>query len=508
MLLLAILMAPLVGLVGVLTLDGNDASGARRISALSTFVSLVLAGYCYSIYGGPGSLDPLTYKIDNWAGSQSIQLGISFHLAMNGLTLIMTLLNAIVLFCACLVTYGIEDRPKEFYSCLLALGAGVFGVFLSQDLFWFFLSYELAVVPMFILIGTWGSKDRERASMTLNLYLTCGAFVALAGLLWTYFAVGAASGTYTFNMPQILAFLKANPDAISVTQQRAIFPLLFLGFASLAPMWPFHTWSPMGHAAAPSAASMMHAGVLMKLGSFAAITIAIPLMPEGAKYWLPVAAVLGCFNIIWGGLVAMAQDDMKFMIGYSSSSHMGYVILGIAAINMTSMTGAVFLLFAHGLMTALAFSTIGFFYDQTHTRKFRDLGGMAKQMPFVGGCFAVMAMASAGLPGFANFASELLVIIGLWNSNGAGPAGTYPYQIHTIVALWGIVIGSVYLLRAVADAFLGPPMERWDKLEDAQGFQRVPFVILIFSLLITGCYPPLVIGPIQDGLVPILARLF
>lgn len=507
MILLAIILAPVVGLAFLLTLDGDDARGARRISAMSTFVSLALALYCYCQYAGPGSLDHLTFRIDEWAGSPSIKLGITFHLAMNGLTLIMTLLNAIVLYCGCLASYGIEDRPKEFYACLLALGAGVFGVFLSQDLFWFFLSYELAVVPMFVLIGTWGSTDRERASMTLNLYLTAGAFFALGALLWIYYMVGSASGVYTFNLPEILAYLEANPGTISREWQIFMFPFLFCGFASLAPMWPFHTWSPMGHAAAPSAASMMHAGVLMKLGSFACITIALPLLPEGALYWLPVAAVLGCFNIIWGGLVAMAQDDMKFMIGYSSSSHMGYVILGIAAVNLTSLTGAAFLLFAHGVMTALAFSTIGFFYDQTHTRKFKDLGGMAKQVPFIGGSFAVMAMASAGLPGFANFASELLVLIGLWNSTGGTGSGQ-PYLLHTIVALWGIVIGSVYLLRAVRDAFLGPPIEKWNKLKDAEGFQRVPFVILIGTLLVTGCYPPLIIGPLQDGLVPILARLF
>jgi NADH-quinone oxidoreductase subunit M len=509
MILLGILLSPLIGLAAVLTLSGDDGRGARRISILSTLISLVLALYCLSIYGGPGSLDHLTLNLGQWVPSQGIKLGITFHLAMDGLTLVLTLLNAVVLQAACQVSYSVEDRPKEFYVCLLALGAGVFGVFLFQDLFWFFLSYELAVVPMFILIGTWGSTDRERASMTLNLYLTCGAFLALGGLLWVYFAVGGHSGHYTFNLPEILAYLEANPGAISPQQQIMIFPFLFVGFASLAPMWPFHTWSPMGHAAAPSAASMMHAGVLMKLGSFAIIKIALQLAPEGAKFWLPVAAVLACFNIIWGGLVAMAQQDMKFMIGYSSSSHMGYVILGIAALNLTSLTGAVFLMFAHGVMTALAFSTIGFFYDQTHTRMFKDLGGMARQIPFIGTCFAIMAMASAGLPGFANFASELLVLIGLWHSTGsAGGGNVYPYQIHTIVGLWGIVVGSVYLLRAVKDAFQGPRNPRWDKLKDAEGFQRVPFVLLIVTLMITGCYPPLLINPIQDGLVPILSRLF
>lgn len=500
MILLTILLAPLAGTLGILLLQGNDTFGARRLAAIASGTSLVLALWMLTQYSGPGSLDHLTVRT-TWVA----QLGISFHLAVDGLSMVMVLLNAVVLFSGCLVSYQIQDRAKEFYVFLLVLGAGVFGVFMSQDLFWFYLSYELAVVPMFVLIGVWGSANRERAAMTLNLYLTCGALLALVGLLLVYFEMWRVTGHPSFNLTDILAYLQKNPDTFSPERQIFIFPLLLFGFASLSPMWPMHTWSPMGHAAAPSAASMMHAGVLMKLGSFAIVKVAIPLMPEGAKAWMPVVAVLACFNIIWGGLVAMAQADMKFMIGYSSSSHMGYVLLGLAALNQTAMTGACFLLFAHGVMTALAFSTIGFFYDQTHTRRFEDLGGMAKQIPFVATCFAIMAMASAGLPGFANFASELLVLMGTWSATDG--AGGYPLRVHTILGLWGIVIGSVYLLRAVRDAFLGPANPRWDGLKDAEGFQRVPFVFMILVLLITGCYPPLLTGPIQDGLVPILARL-
>ncbi len=511
--LIAILLFPVLGLGAILTLSGSDERGARRIAAFSSLGSLVLALYTMCRYwhwtgGAEGPFAALEFGPYPWMGTGgSLPLGINFHLALDGMTMVLVLLNAVVLHAGCLVSFSIEDRPKEFYVSLLALGAGVFGVFMSQDLFWFYLSYELAVVPMFILIGVWGSTDRERAAMTLNLYLTCGALAALAALLWIYFQVGALRGEYSFHIPTILAFLEENPRAISVEAQTFLFPLLLFGFGSLAPMWPFHTWSPMGHAAAPAAASMMHAGVLMKLGSFAIIRIALPLLPEGAKVWLPVAAVLACFNIMWGGMVAMAQNDMKFMIGYSSSSHMGYVILGICSLNMMGMSGAVFLLFAHGVMTALAFSTIGFFYDQTHTRMFSDLGGMARQIPFIGMAFSIMAMASAGLPGFANFASELMVLVGLWNSHGAAETG-FPYRIHTVVALWGIVVGAVYLLRAVRDAFLGPRNPRWDSLHDAEGFQRVPFVLLITALMITGCFPQLLVRPITEGLTPILARLF
>ena len=243
---------------------------------------------------------------------------------------------------------------------------------------------------------------------------------------------------------------------------------------------------------------MMHAGVLMKLGSYAIVRIAMPLMPEGAVTWLPLVAILCCFNILYGGLVALNQKDMKFVIGYSSSSHMGYVLLGVASLTVFGLTGAVFLMFAHGIMTALAFSLIGFFYDQTHTRMLDDLGGMMKQIPFVGVCFVMMAMASLGLPGFANFASELMVILGSWER----------YPIPTMVALFGLVIGATYLLRTVKAAFLGDMDPKWEKLEDARTpFQRAPFLLLLGVLIFFGCFPRFMTTMISSGTEPIVQSL-
>jgi len=260
-------------------------------------------------------------------------------------------------------------------------------------------------------------------------------------------------------------------------------------------MWPLHTWSPGGHAAAPAAASMMHAGVLMKLGSYAILRLALPLLPDGAVHWLPWVAVLCCFNIIYGGYVALNQRDMKFVIGYSSSSHMGYVLLGIASVSVLGTSGAVFLMFAHGVMTALAFALIGFFYDQTHTRQLEDLGGLMEQIPFVGVLFVMTSMASLGLPGFANFASEMMVIVGSWEK----------YPIATIMALFGLVIGATYLLRTVRAAFLGPRNPRWDGLKDARSWQeRSPFVLLLGVLLAFGCYPAPLVKLIETGVKPIV----
>jgi NADH-quinone oxidoreductase subunit M len=386
---------------------------------------------------------------------------------------------------------------KESYISLLALVTGVCGVFTSLDLFFYYFFYELAVIPMYLLIGCWGSTtktmDREYATMKLVLMLTTGAVFALVGLLALY----VSAPERTFDMVRLEAL--AGSGAFSSAMQHTWFPVVFLGFAVLVPMWPLHSWSPGGHAAAPAAVSMLHAGVLMKLGAYGILRIAVTYLPDAAATYLPWVAVLCCMNILYGGLVAMAQRDMKFVVGYSSSSHMGYVLLGISAANLVGLEGAVMLMFAHGVMTALAFSLIGFFYDQTHTRMFDDLGGLMKRMPYVGTCFVIMSMASAGLPGFANFVSELLVIVGAWQAGLVLPA---------ILATWGIVVTGVYLLRAVKDAFLGEMPRRWETLSDARTpFQKMPYALLIAVLLLFGFWPQPLLSVIEQGATPIAKAL-
>lgn len=433
------------------------------------------------------------------AGMQFVQrapwvpsLGIAYIVGADGMSAAMLLLTSIVFLAGALVSWGIESRTKDFYILLCALVSGVFGVFVSQDLFFFYFFYELAVVPMYLLIGYWGSTNREYATMKLTLYLTAGAVVALVGLLLVYFS--GITERPTFDLIELRRAVEAG-QGLTPERQKLLFPLLLVGFATIAPMWPLHSWSPGGHAAAPAAASMMHAGVLMKLGSYAILRIALPLMPAGAAHWLPWVAVLCCFNIIYGGYVALNQRDMKFVIGYSSSSHMGYVLLGVASLTVLGTSGAVFLMFAHGVMTALAFGLIGWFYDQTHTRQLDDLGGMMEQIPFVGVLFVMTAMASLGLPGFANFASEMMIIVGSWER----------YPIPTILAVFGLVIGATYLLRTVKTAFLGPKLPRWDGLRDARTpLQRAPFVLLLGTLLVFGFYPAPLVRLIETGVAPIV----
>lgn len=491
--------------VGILFFPASAKRGIRRwcLAGMSMNLGiavwlLVAAAGDLGLAEGARTLPRLAQKIP-WVE----ELGISWNVGTDGMGAAMVLLTSIVIWAGVLVSWTVEDRTKEFYLSLIALVTGVFGVFVSRDLFWFYFFYELAVIPMYLLIGIWGSTNKEYATMKLTLYLTTGAVAALVGLLMVYFLAWKSNGVPSFDLDMILRARDAGAfDGTwsGVDFQVWAFALMLFGFGAIAPLWPLHTWSPMGHAAAPSAASMLHAGVLMKLGSFAILRVAIPALPEGAAWWMPVVAVLCMFNIIYGGLVAIAQKDMKFIVGYSSSSHMGYVMLGIASMTAMGINGAIFLMFAHGVMTALAFALIGFFYDQTHVRTLPDLGGLSHQIPFIGTAFVFMSMASAGVPGFANFASELMVMIGAWQGG---------LRWQAVVAVLGIVPTGVYLLRAVRGAFFGPRNPRWDGLTDAvTPFQRLPFVFLCAVLLLFGFWPRLltdVIAGSADGLAALLA---
>jgi len=463
-----ILLSPFVGALVLILIPSSQAAWVRRISVLATGIPLVLTLWLITHYnrtlGGYQWVDRIP-----WIPS----LGIAYQVGVDGISVTLTLLHALCSFTGVLVSYRIRERVKEYYIFYLLLIGGVYGVFTSLDLFFFYLFYEMAVIPMFPLIGIWGSGEKDYATMKLTLYLTAGAVLALVGLLILY----GTSGLQTFDLISLERFLAQNPIPGEI--QKFLFPFLLIGFGVIAPMWPFHSWSPIGHAAAPSAVSMLHAGVLMKLGSYAILRIAVQLLPQGAYLWLPWVAGISVMNIVYGGFVAMAQKDVKFLIGYSSSSHMGYVLLGIACLNPVALNGAVLLMFAHGLMTALAFAAVGHVYDQTHTRLFADWGGLARQVPFIATAFTLAALAGSGLPGFGNFVAELLVFFGSWEA----------YRISAVAAVFGIVITAFYMLRAVRTGFLGPLNPRWVQLQDATVFERVPYLILVSALVAVGCWP-------------------
>jgi NADH-quinone oxidoreductase subunit M len=502
--LLVILLAPALAALALFAVPESRTRWVRGISVVGTGIALAAALWLFVAYPSAPHPDlaPEQWRAGDHAYKYVVatdwvpSIGLSFKLGVDGIGVVLVLLTAFTIFTGVIVSFGIRDRAKEYYISLLALVTGVFGVFMSLDLFFYYFFYEIAVIPMFLLIGIWGSTtrtvDKRYATMKLVLLLSTGAVLALVGLIATYATAG------TFDMVAL------ERHEFSRSFQLLWFPFVFLGFASLVPMWPFHSWSPAGHAAAPAAVSMLHAGVLMKLGAYGVLRIACTYFPDAAATYLPWVGLLCCMNIVYGGLVAVSQRDMKLIIGYSSSSHMGYVLLGIASMTALGVQGAVFLMFAHGLMTALAFSLIGWFYDQTHTRMVDDLGGLMKVMPFVGVCFVIASMASAGLPGFANFVSELTVIVGAWES----PMLARWHKIPAILAVWGLVITGVYLLRAVKDIWFGEISPRWANLVDARKpVERLPFVILVGALVFFGFFPQTILRVSKDGADQLVRRV-
>jgi NADH-quinone oxidoreductase subunit M len=483
-----IVLSPFIGVLLILAIPKNREDWIRRISVLASGIPLsivlVLMVQYDRLHGGYQWVERVA-----WIPS----LGIQYQVGADGISLTLLALHALASFTGVLISYRILNRVKEYFIFYLILIGGVYGVFSSLDLFFFYLFYEMAVIPMFPLIGIWGSGDKDYATMKLTLYLTAGAVLALFGLLGLYWM----SGAHSFDLIFLERYLRQNPLPGAI--QRWLFPFLLIGFGVIAPMWPLHSWSPVGHAAAPSAVSMLHAGVLMKLGSYAILRIGIQTLPEGAFVWLPWVAGIACMNILYGGWVAMAQKDIKFLIGYSSSSHMGYVLLGLACLNPVGLNGAVLLMFAHGLMTALAFAAVGHIYDQTHTRIFADWGGLARQTPFIATAFTMAALASSGLPGFANFVSELLVFFGAWNT----------YRLPAIVAVLGIVITAFYMLRGVRTAFFGPLNPKWiGVVQDATPFERIPYLVLLGSLIVVGCWPRMLTDLIASSSGHILEHLY
>jgi len=471
--------------VVIAALPAAQKEAMRWVGAGFAFVSLALSLLLFLAYDPAAGGFQFVERLD-WVP----QLGISYLLGVDGISLPMLVLNGLVIFTGALMSWNIEERVKEYWVLLLLLTMGVYGVFVSLDLFLFFVFYELAVLPMYLLIGVWGSTRKEYGAMKLTLFLMAGSALAIIGMLGIYFG----SGLRTFDMLAL-----SRNVVISGDLQRLIFPALFLGFAVLAGMFPFHTWSPTGHVAAPTAVSMLHAGVLMKLGAYGCLRAAMWLMPAGANQWLPVIAVLTILNVVYGATIAMAQRDAKFIIGYSSVSHMGLVVMGLAAGTQLALNGAVLQMFAHGVMTALFFAVVGrMVYERTHTRQLPELGGLSKVMPFAAWMFILAGLSSMGMPGLAGFWAEFNIFLGVWER----------YPLIAVVAALSIPITGAYILRAVWQvffdevknpAFLKLPKLTWQEYSGA--------VILAVVLVAVGLYPALLTELIDTGVRPIAAQL-
>ena len=476
-----ILFLPVVGVGLMLLTPPSRPSLIRWIAVLDSGVLVVLSGWLLFAYDyGTGGFQ--FEERAPWVPS----LGVSYHLAVDGITVPLVLLTAIVIFCGSVATWKLEDRPKEFYILLFVLVTGVFGVFEALDLFMLFFFYELAVLPMYPLIAVWGSTRREYGAMKLTLMLVAGSVLIWVALLAAFVAAGARS----FDLLDLQAF------PFDPAFQNLFFFFFMIGFGVLAGLWPFHTWSPDGHAAAPTAVSMLHAGVLMKLGAFG-IIVAMRIFPTGAQTWLPVLVVLGTINVLWGAVTALHQRDLKYVTGYSSVSHMGYVLVGLGTLSVAGVSGAVLQMFAHGIMTALFFLLIGAIYDTAHTREFPPLTGLARRMPIVATFFVVGGFASLGLPGLSGFAAEFLVFVGAFQ--------TYP--LIGALGIVGAALTAVYVLRMLARLFFGPIDERWDHLSDANRTETLGGAILVAWIVIVGVYPALLVDRIQSSVEPLLRQV-
>ncbi len=502
-----LIVLPLCGAAVLMAVPGQRKEEIRWIAAAIAAVTMALSFYVFAAYdhGAGGFQFERTWGWLSIPGPWPLgDRGIELSLGIDGISAPMIMLTGIVMFTGVLVSRSISDRPKEFFVLYFVLLSGVFGVFSSLDLFFLFFFYELSVLPMYLLIGVWGSssdfktfiRNKNYAAMKLMLYLVAGSVLIWIALL----AIFSEAGLGTFNIPA-LAGVEFSRDF-----QLIFFPLLMVGFGILAGLWPFHTWSPDGHVAAPTAVSMVHAGVLMKLGAYGIIRVGLFLLPEGADEWMPVLVGLGVVNVLYGAISAMGQRDLKYVIGYSSVSHMGYVLMGIATLNPLGMSGAVLQMFSHGVMTALFFAVVGIIYDRTHTRDIGVLRGLAKRMGWTASLFVIAGLASLGLPGLSGFVAELLVFLGLFQ--------TYP--VLGALGVIGAAITAVYMLRLLSTVFFGESDdEHWAKLLDKK-FERAPdgwrierasSLVLAGFLLLVGLFPFPFIRVIDSGVADILAAM-
>ncbi|MEW6265689.1 MAG: NADH-quinone oxidoreductase subunit M [Thermodesulfobacteriota bacterium] len=468
----AILFSPLVATVIIMFLPAESKKAVRWISLISASVALAFTLYVFWAYDRKaGGLQFAERFL--WIKS----LGIYYYLAVDGINLPLVLLTSITLVTGVWTMWELEYRVKEYFCLMLFMVVGVYGTFMALDLFFLFVFYDVSLFPMYPLIAIWGSTRKEYGAMKLTLYLLAGSALILPGILYVYFQ----SGHNTFDLMEIARY--GLPRDVQVLG----FFLFLFGFGVLAGLWPFHTWSPVGHVAAPTAVSMIHAGVLMKLGAYGVLRVGMTLCPEGLDYWSILFALLATCGIVYGAFVGLAQTDLKYVIGYSSVSHMGIVSLGLATMSIGGINGAVFQMFAHGIMTALFFSSVGHIYDKTHTKIVPELGGMAKVMPRASFFFIVAALAGIGVPCLASFWAELLVFVHSFKV----------YPLFGTFAVLGLVISALFMLRVVQKTFYGEKNLRFAGLPDMTPWMVIPRAILATTIFLFGLFPRLAVDLIN-----------
>jgi NADH-quinone oxidoreductase subunit M len=459
-------------------------------------VQLLLAAwlvFSYLSIRATGNTEPMLFMYDaTWFET----LNIHYTVGVDGISVAMIALTSIVVFAGIFASWEMSYLSREFFISLILLASGVFGFFISIDLFTMFVFYEIAVIPMYLLIGIWGSGPKEYSAMKLTLMLMGGSALLMVGLLGIYFNSAPEGGQYTFNLHQI------SQNGIPLTAQRFLFPFTFIGFGVLGALFPFHTWSPDGHASAPTAVSMLHAGVLMKLGGYGAFRVAIFLMPQAAQEQAWIFIILTSISVVYGAFGAIVQKDLKYINAYSSVSHCGLVLFAVLMMNQTAMNGAVIQMISHGLMTALFFALIGMIYGRTHTRMVNEMGGLMKVMPFLSVVYVIAGLASLGLPGLSGFVAEMTIFFGAFQHTDVF------HRVATIVAVSSIVITAVYILRVVGVLLLGPIRdEHFLHLEDARWWERLSTITLVVSIAAIGLAPFWLSEMIGFSLKPIVEKI-
>jgi NADH-quinone oxidoreductase subunit M len=470
--LLLILFIPILTALGILFVPKQQSKIVALAGAIAQLVLTILFFVAFNNERTIGNVYPILFEQQHtWFPS----LGFSFHIGMDGISLSMILLTAFVVIAGVLVSWRMEEMPKEFFFLLILLSIGAYGFFMSLDLMLMFFFLEVAVIPKYLFISIWGSGNKTYAANKLALMLMGGSALILVGILGLYFSLPA--GERTFDM------IRLSQMEIPFELQRWIFPLVFLGFGVFTAIFPFHTWVPDGHSSAPTAGSMFLAGISMKLGGYGCLRVATFLMPDGAREYSHIIIILASIAIIYGAFATMMQKDLKYINAYSSVSHCGFVLLGIGMLTKTAITGAVFQMVSHGLMTALFFAIIGMVYDRTHTRLVAAMGGLMKVMPFITTVMFIAGLCSLGLPGLSGFVAEMTVFVGSWETADIFHRGA------TIVACMSIVVTAVYILRAVGQVTMGPIKQDYINLTDARWNERWAAVILIAGILLMGLAP-------------------
>ena len=473
--LLLLIIIPFLTAVAILT--AKDFKQSRSIALVGASIQLVLAFFLLNQYQAAKAL----VQTEAFVFEQSFEwfpsLGIQFLIGVDGISIAMILLTALVVVAGILVSFTMEELHKEFFFLLILLSLGAYGFFISLDIFTLFFFLEVAVIPKFLLIGIWGSGAKQKSAMKLALMLMGGSALIMVGLIGLYY-FSNETGNRSFNM------LVLSQYPISYAAQLVFFPFLFAGFGVFTALFPFHTWVPDGHSSAPTAASMFLAGISMKLGGYGCLRVATYLMPDAAVHYAPIIIALASIAIIYGAFATLMQTDLKYINAYSSISHCGFVILGIGMLNKTAIVGAVMQMVSHGLMTALFFAAIGMMYQRTHTRLVSQLGGLLKVMPFISSVFVIAGLCSLGLPGFSGFVSEMTVFVGAWQNPN------FWYRLATILACASIVVTAVYILRAAGSSVMGPITQKsFLHLTDAQWNEKLAAIVLLSGIVIIGIAP-------------------